>query len=61
VYGLTRGGPARATQVVSYYIYYASFFQLKFGYAAAMSYIVMAIVIVLVFFYYRLIRREVEY
>jgi len=61
VWVLTRGGPASATQVVSYYIYYSSFFQLKFGYAAAMSYVLLGIVLVLVFFYYRLIRHEVEY
>ncbi|UCC61590.1 MAG: sugar ABC transporter permease [Anaerolineae bacterium] len=61
VWVLTRGGPASATQVVSYYIYYSSFFQLKFGYAAAMSYVLLGIVLVLVFFYYRLIRHKVEY
>jgi multiple sugar transport system permease protein len=61
VWVLTRGGPASATQVVSYYIYYLSFFQLKFGYAAAMSYILLGIVLVLVMIYYRLMRREVEY
>jgi len=61
VWVLTRGGPASATQVVSYYIYYSSFFQLKLGYAAAMSYVLLAIILVLVFMYYRLIRREVEY
>ncbi len=61
VWVLTRGGPASATQVVSYYIYYSSFFQLKFGYSAAMSYILLGIVLVLVAIYYRLIRREVEY
>ena len=38
-----------------------SFFQLKFGYAAAMSYILLGIVLVLVVIYYRLMRREVEY
>jgi len=61
VWVLTRGGPASATQVVSYYIYYLSFFQLKFGYAAAMSYVLLGIVLVLVMIYYRLMRREVEY
>jgi len=61
VYVLTSGGPASGTQVVSYYIYYSSFFQLKFGYAAAMSYILLGIILILVFIYYRLIRREVEY
>lgn len=61
VWVLTRGGPASATQVVSYFIYYSSFFQLKFGYAAAMSYVLLGIILVLVFIYYRLIRHEVEY
>jgi len=61
VWVLTRGGPASATQVVSYYIYYLSFFQLKFGYAAAMSYVLLGIVLVLVVIYYRLIRHDLEY
>jgi ABC-type sugar transport system permease subunit len=61
VWVLTRGGPASATQVVSYFIYYSSFFQLKFGYAAAMSYVLLGIILVLVVIYYRLIRHEVEY
>jgi ABC-type sugar transport system permease subunit len=61
VWVLTRGGPASATQVVSYFIYYSSFFQLKFGYAAAMSYVLLGIILVLVFVYYRLIRHDVEY
>jgi ABC-type sugar transport system permease subunit len=61
VWVLTRGGPASATQVVSYYIYYLSFFQLKLGYAAAMSYVLLGIVLVLVFIYYRLIRHDLEY
>ena len=61
VWVLTRGGPASATQVVSYFIYYSSFFQLKFGYAAAMSYVVLGIVLVLVVIYYRLIQHEAVY
>ena len=61
VYVLTAGGPASATQVVSYYIYDTSFRQLNFGYAAAMSYVLLGIVLILVIIYYRLIRREVEY
>lgn len=61
VWVLTRGGPASATQVVSYYIYYSSFFQLKLGYAAAMSYVLLGIILILVVIYYRLIRHEVEY
>jgi len=35
--------------------------QPKFGYAAAMSYVLLGIVMVLVVIYYRLIRHEVEY
>ena len=61
VWVLTGGGPASATQVVSYYIYYSSFNQLKFGYASAMSYVLLGIILVLVIIYYRLIQRDVGY
>ena len=58
IYVLTSGGPANATQVLGYYIYMESFKYLHTGYGAALSYVVAAIILVLVLFYARLIRVE---
>lgn len=47
---LTGGGPANATITMSHYIYNSSFkFVPNFGYAAAMSYVILAMVLVLTF------------
>jgi multiple sugar transport system permease protein len=43
IYMVTRGGPANATEVLSYKIWQKAFFQNKLGYAAAMS--VLAIIL----------------
>jgi multiple sugar transport system permease protein len=58
VYSLTSGGPAGSTTVVSMLIYRESFEYLKFGNAAAMSYALLAIVLVLVVFYSRMFKEE---
>jgi ABC-type sugar transport system permease subunit len=58
VYVLTGGGPANSTQVLGYYIYMESFKYLHVGYGAALSYVVAAIILVLVFIYVRLLRFE---
>jgi lactose/L-arabinose transport system permease protein len=47
---LTNGGPANATITMSHYIYKMSFeYSPKFGYAAAMSYVILILVAVLAF------------
>ncbi len=47
---LTNGGPANATITMSHYIYRISFeYSPKFGYAAAMSYVILALVAILAF------------
>lgn len=48
IYAMTGGGPGSATETISYYIYRQGFVNLNLGYAAALSYILLAIVIVLV-------------
>jgi ABC-type sugar transport system permease subunit len=58
VYVLTGGGPANSTQVLGYYIYLESFKFLHPGYGAALSYVVAAIILLLVVFYARLIKVE---
>lgn len=47
---LTSGGPANATITMSHYIYKMSFvYSPKFGYAAAMSYVILVLVAILAF------------
>lgn len=58
VYVLTSGGPANSTQVLGYYVYLESFKYLHFGYGAALSYVIAAMILALVLVYSRLIRIE---
>lgn len=44
VYILTGGGPSNSTQVVSYYIYNQGFKQMKFGEAAAASFLLFVLI-----------------
>ncbi|WP_432662211.1 sugar ABC transporter permease [Wukongibacter baidiensis] len=46
-YILTNGGPDNATTTVAHYLYNQGFRYLKFGYAAAMSYILVGIIAIL--------------
>lgn len=50
VYVLTQGGPGSATEVMSTYIYRQGFKMFNMGYAAAMSYILLAVIIVISLF-----------
>jgi ABC-type sugar transport system permease subunit len=58
IYSLTGGGPAGSTQVVNMLIYKESFEYMKFGVAAAMSYILLILVLGLVVVYSRIFREE---
>lgn len=53
VYVLTRGGPADKTQTLSMYIYKNGWLFLKMGYASALSYVMLIIIVLIsVFFLY---------
>jgi len=60
VYAVTGGGPAGSTKVVSLEIYYTAFNAFKFGKASAMSYILLGIVAIIVAFYQKFFRTEIE-
>lgn len=55
VYTMTNGGPANGTQVISYYTYQTSFQYSKFGYGAALSYLVSIIIMIIAVVYIRLL------
>lgn len=58
---MTRGGPGRSTTVVSYYIYQNGFQFYKFGYAAAIAWVMFALVLALTLLLWVFQRRSVFY
>jgi multiple sugar transport system permease protein len=58
---LTRGGPANATQTIVYRIWETAFTLSDFGYAAAMSVVLLAIAFIIALVQMRLVSRDVAY
>jgi raffinose/stachyose/melibiose transport system permease protein len=58
IYVMTQGGPANATNVVMIHAYLQGFKFYQMGYAAAISYVLMAVVVVLSGLQIRLLRGE---
>ncbi len=61
IYLITGGGPLHRTEVVLSYMYDRAFDKLKFGYGAALSYVLAAIVVFVTFIQMRLFRQREEY
>ncbi|MCC7447978.1 MAG: sugar ABC transporter permease [Anaerolineae bacterium] len=61
IYLITEGGPVDSTQTMVYYIYQTSFKYFKMGYASALSFIVLALVLVFTIVQFRMLRSDVEY
>jgi multiple sugar transport system permease protein len=58
IFILTEGGPAFATETVSLYIYRTAFRFSDFGYAAAMSFVLLVITNIISSVYIRLLQRQ---
>ena len=58
IFILTEGGPGFATETVSLYIYRAAFRFFDFGYAAAMSFVLLIITNLISAGYIRLLQRQ---
>ncbi|SCB58122.1 carbohydrate ABC transporter membrane protein 1, CUT1 family [Rhizobium aethiopicum] len=61
VHATTQGGPARATEILVYKVYFDGFIGLNLGSSAAQSVILMLIVIALTAIQFRFIERRVQY
>jgi multiple sugar transport system permease protein len=61
VFVMTNGGPAYATETLSFYIYMQAFKSLNMGYAGAMSYALFLIVFLLTLVQLRVLRPAAEY
>jgi ABC-type sugar transport system permease subunit len=58
IYAMTRGGPVNGTQTIAYYAYTTAFSDQNFGVGAALSYIIVLVILVLTFVYLRMLRRS---
>ncbi|QJX08047.1 MULTISPECIES: sn-glycerol-3-phosphate ABC transporter permease UgpA [Rhizobium] len=61
IHATTQGGPARATEILVYKVYFDGFIGLNLGSSAAQSVILMVIVIALTAVQFRFIERRVQY
>lgn len=58
VYVLTQGGPLRSTDVVFYHIWESAWVELRMGYAAAQSWMLFAVLLILTLIEFRLFGKE---
>ena len=58
VYVLTSGGPAGATNVLSYYIYQQAFMDFHIGYASAVAYLTTVAMVIVILAYLWLLRSD---
>jgi ABC-type sugar transport system permease subunit len=58
IYVLTGGGPANATNVLSYYVYLQAFVDFHIGYASAVAYLTTIAMVVIILVYLWILRSE---
>jgi multiple sugar transport system permease protein len=61
VYVMTSGGPQESTNAIVFHIFRTGFRYYELGYAAAMSFLLLAVVMVLMWLQFRALRTDVEY
>jgi sn-glycerol 3-phosphate transport system permease protein len=61
IHATTEGGPARATEILVYKVYFDGFVGLNLGSSAAQSVILMVIVVALTMVQFRFVERRVQY
>ena len=60
IYVMTRGGPANATKLTTFYVWEIAFKHHRMGFGAALAWLVTLLIVILAAFYYRLLNRRVE-
>ncbi|UCC68363.1 MAG: sugar ABC transporter permease [Armatimonadota bacterium] len=61
VYVMTGGGPLHSTDVIIFYLYQFAFERFQLGYAAAISYVLFAVIFILTLAQLRIFGRRVQY
>lgn len=57
IYAITRGGPGEATESIQYYIYRVGFIYFRSGDAAAMSYVLILVILIMVSILFFVLKR----
>jgi multiple sugar transport system permease protein len=61
IFVMTQGGPFFATNAIVYYIYQNGFAYNDMGYASALSFFVLALLVAISYFQFKLLRGQAEY
>lgn len=61
IYVITDGGPSDSTQTMVFYVFQTAFRYFKLGYASALSFLLLILVLLLTAIQFRLLRSDVEY
>jgi multiple sugar transport system permease protein len=61
VFVMTQGGPFFSTNAIVYYVYQNGFHYNDMGYASAMSFFILALLVTVSYFQFKLLRGDVEY
>lgn len=61
IYVITDGGPANSTETLVFYIFQNAFRYFELGYASALSFLLLGLVLVLIAIQFRLLRSTTEY
>ncbi len=60
-YIMTKGGPADTTRLLAYHIFRVAFTENDFGYASALAFMMLVVILMLTLFQFRVGGQEVEY
>jgi multiple sugar transport system permease protein len=60
-YLLTGGGPAEATRLYALHVYETAFVELNIGYASALSFLMLIVILIVTALQFRFLNREVAY
>lgn len=61
VFVLTKGGPARATDIIALYLFRTAFRNMNISFASAVSYLLLIVIFVIVFSLFRRIMKNASY
>jgi ABC-type sugar transport system permease subunit len=61
IYVMTRGGPANATKLTTFYVWEIAFKYHQLGMGSALAYLVTFLIVILAVVYYRGINRRIEF
>jgi multiple sugar transport system permease protein len=59
-FSMTNGGPGSATQTYSYYVYLVGLRNFNQGYASALAYILLIVMVMIASFFFRRMRQNYE-